>query len=57
MRKHCKSGKVRFDKLGAMIALAGRQARDKGEVRCYPCPLCRSWHLTSQPYRPSAVAA
>lgn len=47
--------KVRYrDELAAMIALAntarpGRSARE--EWRTYRCPLCKGWHLTSQPKR------
>lgn len=53
-RSRCRySGKVRYyDRLAAMIALAGaRNCRSsrRCERRYYRCPLCRGWHLTSQP--------
>ena len=35
------------DELGAKIALAGRVARDKGEIRYFKCG--NHFHLTSQP--------
>ena len=34
--------------IDAMLALARRAHKDKGEVRQYRCPFCRGWHLTSQ---------
>ena len=48
--------KRRFrDELAAKMALAdihrnkrGPERREKYEQRCYPCPNCRGWHLTSQ---------
>lgn len=47
-RRTCnKSGKVLLEtELDAKIVLAGRSARDKGEVRYYQCG--KHWHLTSQ---------
>jgi hypothetical protein len=52
MTKRCKFGKVIFEtELDAKIALASRKARDKGEIRYYPCNahgVKKHWHLTSQ---------
>lgn len=51
-RKRCKFGKVILHtELDAKIALAGRLARDKGEIRYYICDSHgdpKHWHLTSQ---------
>lgn len=46
--------KVRYDEIGAMIALASAKKAKKGhreERRSYWCKLCDSWHLTKQPRR------
>lgn len=44
--RHCPSGKAWYrTKLDAMMALARVQ---DGPRRAYPCPMCGSWHLTSQ---------
>ena len=41
--------KVRFkDRLACLMVLARRQHADKGERRCYLCPHCKGWHLTSE---------
>jgi hypothetical protein len=60
MRRHvavsrtgCVTGKVRFkDKESArraLVNLRGRgPRRGKMLARCYECPSCRGWHLTSQ---------
>ena len=51
----CETGKRRFrDEVAAMFALATHaegKRRDKDEERVYRCPMCRGWHLTSQPIR------
>lgn len=43
------TGKIRYDRLGSMMALA--KLREKrggdGERRAYRCPSCKGWHLTS----------
>lgn len=55
-RRRCsRERKIIFrTELDAMIALARRQNKDKGEIRYYPCG--DHWHLTSQEqkteYRP-----
>lgn len=51
--KYCsREGKpIIFDELGAMMALARRQNRDKGEIRYYKCPAHNHYHLTSQEKR------
>lgn len=54
--KRCKTGKRRFDELGAKIALAGLQSRDHGEQRYYRCQFCRAFHLTSQDKKEKAPA-
>lgn len=52
MKTCAKTGKVRFrTEVDAMLALARRAHRDKGEIRQYRCPFCKGWHLTSQPER------
>lgn len=54
----CKYGKVIIHtELDAKIALAGRVARDKGEIRYYECDahgVKQHWHLTSQAERSAA---
>lgn len=48
-----RTGKVVFHtELDAKIALAGRKAKDKGEIRYYKC--WGHWHLTSQEKRVAA---
>lgn len=51
-KKRCNRGKVIFHtELDAKIALAGRKAKDRGEIRYYPCIMngvILHWHLTSQ---------
>lgn len=50
MSRKCR--KKRFDRLGAMLALAEAQRRpQRGETRIYYCDRCRAWHLTSQARR------
>lgn len=41
-----RTGKVKFDEIGAKLALARRVWGDKGEIRYYKCG--RHYHLTSQ---------
>jgi len=50
-KDRCKrTGKVSFvNELEAKMALAIRQANDKGEIRTYRCG--NHWHLTSQEKR------
>lgn len=59
MAKRCKFGKVIIHtELDAKIALAGRFARDKGEIDYYKCNAHGEpthWHLTSQPQRGGRV--
>lgn len=52
MAKRCQDKRRYRDELGAKVALASAQARDKGEKRAYRCPFCRGWHLTSQERKP-----
>ena len=45
--------KRRYDKVGAMIALAGtdfasNRNSKRHECRMYFCDSCRAWHLTSR---------
>ena len=44
-----RTGKVRYDRLGSMMALS--KLREKrggdGERRAYRCSYCNGWHLTS----------
>lgn len=52
----CRTGKMRYrDELDAKIALARVRWKDRGEKRCYRCPLCRGWHLTSQERKAKAA--
>jgi hypothetical protein len=50
----CASGKRQYrTRLDAEIILALRfgkkeERREKNEQRCYRCPLCGRWHLTSK---------
>lgn len=48
-RPHCKAtGKVCFlDEHQAQDVLEQRRERHRGERRCYRCPDCGRWHLTS----------
>ena len=52
--KRCGKRKYR-DRISALLALASttqnRKARGKDETRAYHCPICKGWHLTSQPLR------
>lgn len=56
MPKRCNyTGKVIFpDELAAMLALARRQNKDKGEKRYYKCPQHNHYHLTSEHKRVAA---
>lgn len=50
--KRCPAKKRYSDELGAKIALAstiGKRGKRRNETRYYKCPVCRGWHLTSQP--------
>ena len=50
--RKCRGQKVIFHtELDAKIALAGRMAKDKGEIRYYQCELQKHWHLTSREAR------
>lgn len=50
--KRCRAQKVIFHtELDAKIALADRMAKDKGEIRYYPCEIANHWHLSSQEAR------
>lgn len=40
--------KVKFSKIGAKIALANMQAKDKDAKRIYYHAQCKAWHITSQ---------
>jgi len=46
-------GKKRYDKVGAMIALAstefhGNRSKNRQECRYYFCVSCQAYHLTSR---------
>lgn len=41
------SGKVMYDKKGAATAANARRHESHERLRIYPCPACRTWHLTS----------
>jgi hypothetical protein len=49
-----KCQKVKFDEIGARMAIvdavlkANRGNRKRRECRCYRCPKCGAWHLTSR---------
>lgn len=47
-----KCRKVRYrDRIGALLALAAAERSEsirRREVRAYPCPKCKGWHLTSK---------
>ncbi len=46
----CVTGKARYrDRSSANVVLRNVQARGGGLERCYQCPLCQGWHLTSRP--------
>lgn len=49
MKTCAHTGKIRYDRLGSMMALA--KLREKrggdGERRAYLCHQCKGWHLTS----------
>ena len=49
----CKAtGKRRFrDEIAAKLALAEMQRAGRDEKRCYFCPSCRGWHVTSEPLK------
>jgi hypothetical protein len=48
----CPSGKRKFrDELAAKIRVGLFRSRRKHPVRAYRCPLCGSWHITSQSKR------
>ena len=40
------SGKVMYDKRGAVTAANHRYSESHQKLRIYPCPQCGSWHLT-----------
>lgn len=42
------SGKVMYDKRGAVTSANHRFEEDHTRLRVYPCPSCNAWHLTSQ---------
>ena len=54
-RRNCRTGKVRYrDHVEAVLALqffAVWSDRDVVPVRCYECPFCAGFHLTSQAQR------
>lgn len=43
-----KSGKPIYDKRTAATARNKRWRDDRVELRIYPCPHCRGWHLTKR---------
>ena len=47
-RKCWKTGKIAFSKRDAVTAKNFREHDGSDELRIYPCPFCRGWHLTSQ---------
>jgi len=59
-RRKCPTGKVKYlteqeartELVGTVVAKnAGRGHRH--ECRWYACPMCKGWHLTSQPAKPT----
>lgn len=46
--RECETGKVMFDKKGAITASNARWKEDRVKLRIYPCPECRHWHMTKQ---------
>jgi hypothetical protein len=47
-RRRCVSAKTRYrDHTSAAAALTKIQRKGGDLARCYPCPLCKGWHLTS----------
>jgi hypothetical protein len=53
--KRCGEKRRYRDEVAAKLALSriatfGEQ-RETMPTRAYPCPICRGWHLTSQPRR------
>lgn len=45
--EYCRySGKVRFDKRGAVTAKNARYKQAHVKLRVYVCPDCGGWHLT-----------
>lgn len=43
-----KENKVKYDKRGAETARNLRWREDRVELRIYPCPHCKHWHLTAK---------
>lgn len=53
--EYCRvSGKVCFDKRGAITAANARYREDHIKLRAYPCGDCGKWHLTKTLYWPQA---
>lgn len=54
-RNNCVTGKVRYrDQTEALAAIHGLKESDSEviPIRCYQCPKCNGWHLTStDPWR------
>lgn len=46
------SGKVCFDKRGAVTAANARYREAHVKLRIYPCEDCSKWHLTKSFYPP-----
>ena len=48
-RKACESKKRYFDRADAEEAIRSCAAHGTTGLRCYRCPYCEGWHLTSKP--------
>ena len=48
-RKACESKKRYFDRADAEEAIRSCAAHGTTGPRCYRCPYCEGWHLTSKP--------
>ena len=47
--RRCPSGKTRFRDHESAAAALRFGGTGRVPVRCYLCPACKGWHLTSQP--------
>lgn len=47
-RRCPKEGKVCYPKQEARAMQRYRSMQAKRRLRCYPCPVCHHWHLTSK---------
>ncbi len=47
VRESCKSKKP-YDKKGAQTIRNFLYQKEHKELKIYPCPICKKWHLTSR---------